>query len=55
MATTAYCVKCREKDRAMVDEEKVEMNMKGGKTRPAVKGKCETCGTMMFRIVKKEE
>ena len=40
-----YCVKCREK-RDGKDLEKV--TMKNGK--PATKGKCEVCGTTMFRI-----
>ncbi len=50
MATTAYCLKCKEK-REMKNEEKVVM--KNG--RPAVKGICPICGTKMFRILKKEE
>jgi len=43
-----YCVKCREK-KEMSNEERV--TMKNG--RPAVKGTCPSCGTKMFRIVKK--
>lgn len=43
-----YCVKCREK-REMVNTEKV--TMKNGKD--AVKGKCGTCGTGIFKILPK--
>ncbi|MBU0531650.1 MAG: DUF5679 domain-containing protein [Candidatus Uhrbacteria bacterium] len=48
--TIGYCVKCKEK-REMQDEEQVEMPAKGGKTRPALKGKCSVCGTGMFKIL----
>ena len=41
-----YCVKCREK-RKFVDEKEVQM--KNG--RPALKGKCEECGTGMYKIL----
>ncbi|MCZ6670789.1 MAG: DUF5679 domain-containing protein [Acidobacteria bacterium] len=41
-----YCVKCRTK-RNMADTEKV--TMKNG--RAAMKGKCETCGTGMYKIL----
>lgn len=46
----AYCVKCKAK-REMADAKEVEMKGKGGKTRRAMKGKCPTCGTTMFRIM----
>ena len=49
--TTGYCVKCKEKDREMVNAEKVAMPAKGGGTRPAMKGTCSVCGTGMFRIL----
>lgn len=42
----AYCVKCREK-KEMQDSE--EVTMKNG--RQAMKGKCGTCGTNLFRIM----
>ena len=45
-----YCVKCKEK-REIVDSQEVQMKAKGGKTRPALKGKCGTCGTVIFRIL----
>ncbi len=41
-----YCVKCKAK-KAIVDA--VEEVMKNG--RRAVKGKCPTCGTVMFKIL----
>ena len=46
----AYCVKCKEK-RTMVDPKEVTMKGKGGKTRMAMTGTCEKCGTKMFRIM----
>lgn len=48
----AYCVKCKAK-KEMVDAQEVEMKGKGGMTRRAMKGKCPTCGTAMFRILGK--
>lgn len=42
-----YCVKCREK-RTMAGAEKV--TMKSG--REAMKGKCSTCGTGMYSMLK---
>jgi len=42
----AYCVKCKEK-RDFVDAN--EVTMKNG--RKAMKGKCASCGTNMFRIL----
>jgi hypothetical protein len=50
----AYCVKCKSK-REMKDGQEVKMNAKGGGTRPAMKGKCEKCGTTMFRIMPKKK
>ena len=42
---TMYCVKCREKR----DDPAAEpVTMKNGK--PAMKGKCPTCGTGMYKI-----
>jgi hypothetical protein len=43
----AYCVKCKAK-KEMKDAQKV--TMRNG--RPAVKGKCPTCGTGLYRILK---
>jgi len=43
----AYCVKCKA-SRYMVDVKNVKM--KNG--RPAAKGKCPTCGTGMYCILK---
>jgi ribosomal protein S27E len=41
-----YCVKCKTK-KEIVDG--VEETMKNG--RKAIKGKCPTCGTVMFKIL----
>jgi len=41
-----YCVKCKAK-REIADG--VEETMKNG--RKAIKGKCPTCGTVMFKIL----
>ena len=41
-----YCVKCKTK-KEIVDA--VEETMKNG--RKAIKGKCPTCGTVMFKIL----
>lgn len=47
-----YCVKCRDKaGRVMVNAKEVTMKGKGGKTRYAMTGTCEKCGTKMFRIL----
>ena len=43
-----YCVKCKAK-KEIVDA--VEEVMKNG--RRAIKGKCPTCGTVMFKILGK--
>ncbi len=44
----AYCVKCKAK-REMSEAQ--EVTMKNG--RKAMKGKCPTCGTGMYRIMGK--
>ena len=41
-----YCVKCKVK-KEIIDV--VEETMKNG--RKAIKGKCPTCGTVMFKIL----
>jgi len=46
MAETGYCVKCKKKQE-MKDEQKVTMKNK----RLAVKGKCNSCGTGMYKIL----
>ena len=43
-----YCVKCKAKKEIA---EAVEETMKNG--RKAIKGKCPTCGTVMFKILGK--
>ncbi|MFD1161030.1 MULTISPECIES: DUF5679 domain-containing protein [Hwangdonia] len=43
-----YCVKCKEKKEI---KDAAEVTMKNG--RNAMKGKCPTCGTGMFRILGK--
>jgi len=43
-----YCVKCKEK-RTIKDAKVITMKNK----RKAMKGKCPTCGTGMFRIMGK--
>jgi len=48
----AYCVKCKAK-REMANAQQVEMQAKGGGTRPAMKGECPVCKTGMFRILPK--
>lgn len=45
-----YCVKCKSK-REIKDAQEVAMPSKGGKTRPALKGVCSTCGTGIFKIL----
>jgi hypothetical protein len=44
-----YCVKCRSK-REMT--EAIQVTMKNG--RSAMKGKCESCGTGMYKILGKK-
>ncbi|HEX9780328.1 MAG TPA: DUF5679 domain-containing protein [bacterium] len=44
----AYCVKCKAK-REMKDAQ--EVKMKNG--RKAMKGRCPTCGTGLYRILSK--
>lgn len=46
----AYCVKCKTK-REMKEAKEVAMKGKGGTKRRAMKGKCPTCGTTMFKIM----
>jgi len=46
----AYCVKCKAK-REMKEGKEVTMKGKGGTERKAMKGKCPTCGTTMFKIL----
>ncbi len=41
-----YCVKCKAK---VTLKDAQEITLKNG--RPAVKGKCEKCGTSVFRIL----
>ena len=48
----AYCVKCKAK-KEMTDAVSTEINARGGGKRPAMKGKCPTCGTVMMRILPK--
>ena len=43
---TAYCTKCREKVVIQGGEEVMLKN-----NRPAIKGKCGTCGTGVFRLI----
>ena len=49
MAEEGYCVKCKAK--RVMDEAK-KVTMKNG--RPAMKGKCPTCGTGMYKILPKQ-
>ena len=44
----AYCVKCKQKTEIKDPE---EVTMKNG--RKAMKGKCPTCGTGLYRILSK--
>jgi len=48
LMSEAYCVKCKAK-KPIADG--VEETMKNG--RKAMKGKCPTCGTVMFKILGK--
>ncbi len=45
--TKGYCVKCKAKDKEMVEAQ--EVTMKNG--RKAMKGKCPDCGTGMYKIL----
>lgn len=45
-----YCVKCKAKKEI---SDGVEETMKNG--RKAIKGKCPTCGTVMFKILGKAD
>lgn len=49
MAEKGYCVKCKA-SREMKDEQRV--TMKNG--REAMRGKCPTCGTGMYKILGKK-
>ncbi len=49
--TTGYCVKCKAKDREMINAKEVEMQGKGGKPRRAMTGNCKVCNCKMFRIM----
>jgi hypothetical protein len=49
MAENGYCVKCKT-TREMKDEQKVTMKNQ----RLAVKGKCSSCGTGMYKILGKK-
>jgi len=49
--TTAYCVKCKEKNVEMKDAKEVPFKRKGGKVGRAMTGIHEKCGTKMFRIL----
>ena len=46
-----YCVRCKKKTEMANSEEVIIQNPKGNKK--AVKGKCPTCGTNMFKITGK--
>ncbi|MBS3116005.1 hypothetical protein J4421_00235 [Candidatus Woesearchaeota archaeon] len=50
--TEGYCVKCKAK-KQIASAKEVSMNGKGGVKRKALKGKCPSCGTTMFRILGK--
>lgn len=45
-----YCVKCKAK-REITNAKEVKMKAKGGKQRPAIKGVCDKCSTVIFRIL----
>ena len=51
METTAYCVKCKEKNAVMKDAKEVDFKRKGGAVGKAMTGIHEKCGTKMFRIM----
>ena len=46
MASEAYCVKCRKKSEMTSTQ---EVTMSNGKL--AMRGKCRTCGTGMYKIL----
>ena len=50
MAEKGYCVKCKESKEM---KEAQEVTMKNG--RPAMKGKCPSCGTGMYKILGKKK
>ena len=49
----ANCLKCK-KEVSVMKPQLTELSGKGGSKRKAVRGKCEVCGTNVFRILKKE-
>ena len=49
--TTAYCVKCKEKNAEMEDAKEVDFKRKGGNIGKAMTGIHKKCGTKMFRIM----
>ncbi len=49
--TTAYCVKCKEKNVEMTDAKEVDFKRKGGKMGRAMTGTHAKCGTKLFRIL----
>lgn len=49
----AYCVKCKAK-KEIKDAQEVKVKTKGGKTRPAMRGVCPDCGTVMMRFLSSE-
>lgn len=50
MVEIGYCVRCKAK-KNMANAVEVSMKGKGGTKRRAMKGKCSTCGTTMFKIL----
>jgi len=48
----ARCMKCK-KEVDVAEPQVIDMKGKGGSTRKAVKGKCKTCGTTVFRFLPK--
>ncbi len=52
---TAYCVKCKAKDREMKDAHETSFKGKGGQDRRAMTGTCVVCGTKMFKILPKKD
>lgn len=48
-----YCVKCKQK-REMKETEDTTMKSRGGEM-AAMKGKCSTCNTNMYKIIGKKK
>ncbi|MEM4230310.1 MAG: DUF5679 domain-containing protein [Candidatus Pacearchaeota archaeon] len=48
----ARCMKCK-KEVDVADAEVIEVEGKGGSKRKAVKGKCATCGTKVYKFLPK--